>query len=374
MTSATGTLSIASFYSVCIQSFDRLCDLLQSPDCEFSSQISVLDLQDELGRFRVWAGNVGAHRSGRVSLDHKLREASQIHNKVTELLKDLDEALQEGEARNLLSYYGSLHVNGDSVIAIVSHERKPSDQLSWPSDSSTSSLEDGSIAEPEDEMDSTTELQERFLEIAHVITCLYKFSIVIRNPAPRDRLQKCASIDVSHYEFFDIQHTSHKFPVAGEYLIDRLGKANSRRRQLFKYQGSHHNKLTKYIDLRQPEGALVGLEHRAGYRKELLAGMDGVPGSGDRRLYTKKGPGTIATTVNTQTTVSTYVQRPSDTIEVCSDAGQSQTSYATSSGGDKGSKLRVPPPPKPESAYDGKPFECPYCFSIKIVRGTHSWM
>lgn len=96
MISAVGTPSIASAYSVCIQSFSRLCSLLQVPSCEFSEQISLLALQDELGRLRVWAGNAGAHRTGRISLDHRLREASHIHGKVIELLQDLDGALKEG--------------------------------------------------------------------------------------------------------------------------------------------------------------------------------------------------------------------------------------------------------------------------------------
>lgn len=97
MASVTGTQSIASWYGVCIESFGRLCDLLRVSESEFSSQISLLALQNEIGRFRVWAGNVGAHRGGRTSLDHRLREASQVHEQVTKLLSDLGGALQEGE-------------------------------------------------------------------------------------------------------------------------------------------------------------------------------------------------------------------------------------------------------------------------------------
>lgn len=97
MASVAGTPSIASRYGVCIRSFERLCNLVTLDD-EFPTQISLLALQDELGRFRVWAGNVGAHREGRISLDHRLREASQIHKQVTELLSDLGRALQEGKA------------------------------------------------------------------------------------------------------------------------------------------------------------------------------------------------------------------------------------------------------------------------------------
>lgn len=53
-------------------------------------------VRDQLGQFRVWAGNMGAHhRGGRMSLDHKLEEASHIRSAVTELLEELNGTLTE---------------------------------------------------------------------------------------------------------------------------------------------------------------------------------------------------------------------------------------------------------------------------------------
>lgn len=56
------------------------------------------DLQDELGRLRVWIGNLGAHRkqNDRLSLDHRLREAPGLHEEVRSHLTALIEAVQEG--------------------------------------------------------------------------------------------------------------------------------------------------------------------------------------------------------------------------------------------------------------------------------------
>jgi hypothetical protein len=95
---ASVATSILSLYNLCIQSFDRLGRLLQHPDYDRAEQAlaSQTALEDELGRFRVWAANSGAHRKGRVSLDHKLREALHVHEKVTDLLGDLKRALEEG--------------------------------------------------------------------------------------------------------------------------------------------------------------------------------------------------------------------------------------------------------------------------------------
>lgn len=209
-------------------------------------------------------------------------------------------------------------------------------------------------------MIATTELQEQFKDISHVITCLYRFTIAIRSPAQRDRLQKCAFIDVSHYEFFDIQHASNKFPGVEQTLLDRLGKANSRRRQLLIYHERHHTKIARYIDA--PAQPTAGRHEDTEYQ-DLSKIAETLP-----THVLNPSPSTIAPTINTYTTVSTFVQGPVRLIDTGSDAGQSQTSYATSSGDDTRCKLRVPPPPN--SA--GEPFECPYCFTIVDIDGPEA--
>lgn len=94
MTGPTSS-SIADRSIECRQSFHQLCNLLNKSDV-WSEQISLPAVQDEFGRFRVWAGNVGAHRSGRVSLDYRLREAEKMRQQVTNLLNDLESNLREG--------------------------------------------------------------------------------------------------------------------------------------------------------------------------------------------------------------------------------------------------------------------------------------
>ena len=85
-------VSIASQYASCKNSFNKLLqDVKKSND-----QAAALRLLNEFGRFRVWAGNAGAHRTGRVSLDHRLREASHVYDELTKLLGELRKNLEEG--------------------------------------------------------------------------------------------------------------------------------------------------------------------------------------------------------------------------------------------------------------------------------------
>ena len=101
-------------------------------------------------------------------------------------------------------------------------------------------------------------------DITHIITCLYKFSTTIRNAVPRERLHKIALIDVSLYKNWDIIQVQNMFcPVYSSavyplvpiwrlhihrYLIERLAKANTRRRQLLEYYEAYHKNLTRHID------------------------------------------------------------------------------------------------------------------------------
>ena len=85
-------VSIASQCVHCKNSFDKL---LENPQIS-NDQAITQRLLNEFGRFKIWAGNVGAHRTGRVSLDYRLQEASHIHKELAKLLGQLNGALEKG--------------------------------------------------------------------------------------------------------------------------------------------------------------------------------------------------------------------------------------------------------------------------------------
>ena len=96
------TKTIASCYDNCSQGFIRLdsvlhstaaSELLASPEDVQQTQKKI---HEQRARFKLWAGNAGAHRRDKMSLDHRLREALHIHSQVIQLLEDLEHALEEG--------------------------------------------------------------------------------------------------------------------------------------------------------------------------------------------------------------------------------------------------------------------------------------
>lgn len=210
------------------------------------------------------------------------------------------------------------------------------------------------------------EIQQIFIDIKESIAYLYELSIAIRNPAPRDRILKLASIDVSHFEEWDMRHVEGVFPQGSPFLLQRLGKANTKRRQVFEYLEKYHRKLAHNMD------AILNLEAVDSTidDEHTKDGPKGVEGSGLRsniESNIESRLSTTATTTNTQTTITTFVENKKD---MAIDEIQSETSAASEDPGEE-SKLQMPEPPK--GALDGQPFECPCCYDIIKVSSRISW-
>ena len=87
--SISSASTIASHYTKCTEAFSQLCASLQSSDVQSSDLIEEGEVQDEVGRLRVWAGNICAYKIGEPSLDDRLRDAVHVRRQVVSLLEDL---------------------------------------------------------------------------------------------------------------------------------------------------------------------------------------------------------------------------------------------------------------------------------------------
>ncbi|VTT55264.1 unnamed protein product [Fusarium fujikuroi] len=307
---------IADHVSVCLQEFNDLCgsptiwtDNVRHEGTD--SDISLLKLQNELSRFKVWSGNIGAHKKGRSSLDHRLRDASNIRDQVVELLEDLRESLKDAKD-------------------IFTGQLTPWDQELSPAKFSDDDSDDGSL--PVDVL-GPSELSQIFAAIVEDINCLFRLSVSIHNPSPHDRLKKACLTDTSGYEPFDVQHVYNKLSKAPKPIAERLGKAISRRRQYFKYRELHHEKLAS------------GLE---------LDGKDQIQS-------------TVASSLpkNLNSTEPISLE---EYVDDASDTGRSQTSWATSAANPERRKI----PALPAEAGNG-PFECPFCFMMVSITSRIHW-
>ncbi|XPS78886.1 hypothetical protein M3J09_010885 [Ascochyta lentis] len=162
-----------------------------------------------------------------------------------------------------------------------------------------------------------------------------QLSSTIRNPAPHDLFKRSGNIDTSYYEEFDIQHVKGKFPEAEQYLITRMGRAISRRRQYLRYREEHRARLAEALDTTDTSA--------------------------------KKVASTVASSIPAQLKSGFQAVELEDDDEFVDHA--SQTSYASSMSG--ATALR--PPPLPQEGREGKPFECSLCHYFTVVDVGTDW-
>jgi hypothetical protein len=208
-------------------------------------------------------------------------------------------------------------------LAIVEGTRVPWDELS---DSESDSDSEESLEE--DTSPNETELKQLLNGVKSTTTCLFRLSISIRDPAPNDQSRTSIVVDKSYFEEYDIQHAKAKYADCSTFLAERLGRANSGRRQYLNYRDEHHQKLAKDVDL-------IGLE-------------------------TSKTEHSGASTEATKVSANDFdVNDGDDALSV--------TSYATS----VNTAIRVPHLPR--EAREKEYWECPICFMIVSIHTRASW-
>lgn len=83
----------------CVAVFKGVYNLLNDPNSPYTNDITSADIKDELGRFKIWGGNVGAFQPKAMgsSLERRLQDASTTRQQVLLLLGDLQESLNESK-------------------------------------------------------------------------------------------------------------------------------------------------------------------------------------------------------------------------------------------------------------------------------------
>ncbi|KAF2262756.1 hypothetical protein CC78DRAFT_498061, partial [Lojkania enalia] len=93
---------IANSAIECGQLFNEFSSLLHDAQCERRSALKQAAVEDQAGRYRIWAGNLGALQrlSLTSSLDHRLRESPKVAIQIQDLLNDLKDALRNASPRD----------------------------------------------------------------------------------------------------------------------------------------------------------------------------------------------------------------------------------------------------------------------------------
>ncbi|QYS95620.1 GATA-type domain-containing protein [Trichoderma simmonsii] len=297
---------IAPLVNRCLGLFETFSNSLSS------SQVECSTAHSHLARFRLWAGSLGAHReSGGRSLEYRLRDSSFVRNHIISLLQELVSSI-------------------DEAIQLATTDSDDKEAL----DDADLDLE---MYFQSDDADEQSEVTNILGDIGHIIDCLLRLSITIRNPARHDQFNSKVGVGiVSSYTQWDINHIREKFSRLDDKLVDRLGMAMSRRRQYIKYREEHS--------------------------KKLAHGLLDEPGEGENAT-------TIASSIpkklkdEDNTAIFTKMDALLDNMSEVSG-----TSYANSVA--TTNELRVPSIPR---EYIDGPFLCPICHTLIIINDRNSW-
>ena len=331
--------------------FNDFIDLVRNSSTSNIEELSIDRWEDELGRLRMWAANIGAHRIGQSSLNYCLRDASHIREQVLKLLKIVRRRLKN--AQELL--------NEDSEC-------------------SSNDSSDGEDSNP-NEPSKMVQMQN---SVATMISCLFQMSMLVRNPTKHDTRREPSRLETSAFAFYDFNHVRKKFPKANEVLISRLETAITQRREYLSYRERHAAKLKQGLS-DKPSGADIATIGYVFSELQLLFSW-WFPLS---RLETRlQSPLLIRHVLPTQrfpkdgktdsqnvtrglfhTIATDPQQRNIDFDDRASDSGVFQPSYAPTLRG--GGDITIPP--APEASQNGEPFECPFCYYIITLDGGHSW-
>ncbi|KAF2013043.1 hypothetical protein BU24DRAFT_453311 [Aaosphaeria arxii CBS 175.79] len=310
---------------------------LSSPDNQ-GHRISSAQVSDELERFSLWVGNIGALHapSSPLSLESRLAEAQEVLKHVFDLLDDMNEVAEE--------FSNIIHGVRLGDVAVEATGESSCDE----------------------NQNEETELLE---EIGSGIARLFRVSRLIREAAPTDPFTKALSCDKYRFnDQFDIAHVGEKYPkLASEdssWLRTRLGRAITHRRQYLSYIRDHRNKLEAKV------------MHGGSTIPDMGTPVASVPGPSSSQFVSNDVALAIyrasKSNLAKETTPSAI---PLGTLESDSESdGGSSVNFSHSTGEDYES-LPSFVIPKLEDLTKGSmnELECPFCYNRQKFRNERAW-
>ncbi|KAL8732788.1 MAG: hypothetical protein Q9166_002570 [cf. Caloplaca sp. 2 TL-2023] len=236
-----------------------------------------IDLQNAAQRYNLWAINLGLYTAGHSSLEYRLGDAPSVYDYARHALADLEKYLDI-----VVQAFQDTREDRDSSSETLKQDKIP-DTLDRAQAEVSDDSEDEDFETYDDESVANTALGN----VCGIIDRLYRLSFKIRNPATRvgfTKAQRYQEIDgetgvdlIEAFAVFDRQHIEQVFIQLREnqsvkkaaesddedddedeeesmfemsetklqehYLVKRLARANTRRRQQFKQWRHHRNKV-----------------------------------------------------------------------------------------------------------------------------------
>ncbi|KAF7957748.1 hypothetical protein EAE96_003318 [Botrytis aclada] len=207
------------------------------------------ELENELGRFKIWAGNLGVFAPGRASVDYRLRDDAEVKEILIQMLDRLRQSTKQA-------------MDPPVILEEEAEEESEKDDNSDSSseDSMAISLDNESDAGSETDdspgLDSADVVATALNTIKETITRLYRLSTIIKKPISANENVKVAKFIAKHEvpaEVAEFQTSvrwqiEFRFPDGSPTLMNRLVEAAVFRRRKLEYRERHKEKLKQGVE------------------------------------------------------------------------------------------------------------------------------
>ncbi|KAL9623533.1 MAG: hypothetical protein Q9160_002214 [Pyrenula sp. 1 TL-2023] len=348
--------------SECLNQFRLLLEIeLQVQEGGRALSFSNLKTDDQIARFEIWAGNIGAFADGHASLDYRLRDSEDARVLMNNFLDSLSDFIRR--ATEALKQNSSQD-DGEIRMAQENFQESPVDAFLESDSSAISSSFQGTESDSIPEFTLRNPFEQRLQGIERSIDRLYRLSLLIRQPSLTSQNNKAERIKILDEEGNDIDDTfvdyafrfiTHRFPEAPELLRHRLAKGITVRRKRFLYRQSHQRKLsakTVFVPAKSQYAASNLDETVRGVKLQI-----------ENRVHsTEIPPRAGANRVLSQTSASALTKRHVPYEEKVDEDAVSRPSTMFTKATVGEGPIAIPEPPKPGPS--SKEFECPYCCII----------
>ncbi|KAL9000162.1 MAG: hypothetical protein Q9188_005728 [Gyalolechia gomerana] len=309
------------------------------------------DVENHLGRFKIWVGSIGVFAAGKASTDYRLRNDEDVK----ELLIDLLIRLRRAVDRFLKPVIDEETDNDQpSESAESSDDSEASLVLSIGGESGKSSV---NTVESKFPSHQVTSLQE----IDNIISKLYRFSAIIRKPTSLQENTRVAKFiekdedrsDATEFDSHVRWQIRFRMPDATEEIVDRLASAVIFRRHKLSYRERHQKKLSQGVESAfQAEVPLqvkpTGLQRRNGPTQRQTG-------------LVLKSAASVKSSSNTAPLSATQASSINRRALASYPKSLAGGSNVTKSAVARRDRLDVPPPPKSVNTTEAV---CPYCFEV----------
>ena len=316
-------------------------------NCTHDAQTDT-DVENQLGRFKIWAGTIGVFAAGNASTDARLKNDEDVKEIMIDMLFRLRKAID-----------GFLK----ATIVEESEDDDTSEQLESSDDSEASLIlsigDDSDAANPEEKISNhpISSLQE----IDGVISRLYQLSAIIRKPVTLQETARVAtyiekvedSSDAAEFESHVRWQIRFRMPDASERIVNRLVSAVLFRRRKLQYRARHQKKLSQGLEVAFQAEVLLPIISQQPQGKKIRIQRQGSP-----FLAASASGKSSSSTIPLSATEASVVNRRALASYPKSLAGGSNLTRSAIARRDQ---LDVPPPPMSMEAEEAI---CPYCFEV----------